>query len=565
MRILKINNQVIRRVIGVLPFYFFTFLPLSAQPNWAKSATKSVFTLKTFSSDGSLIASTNGFFTGTRGEAVSNYAPFKGAARATIIDAAGKEWQVTGILGANDMYDVVKFRVNCPKSQPLAISQSIAPIGSNTWLLPYHETKNLKNGPVRKAETIFGDYAYYTVAMNMTENLVSCPLLNDAGEAIGMMQQPASDKDTLSYAVSARYVDSLKITGITFNDPTLKLTQIKKELPTDIQEATLALYLSSSVVDSSTYVSLIEDFIRQFPGAPDGYVYRAQQETAGGDFASAEKDMEQAIKVSDKKEEAHYSYARMIYNKEIYQSDQPFAGWSLDKALSEIQAANSLNSQPTYRQLEAHILYAQQKYDEAYQIYTELTGTNLRSADVFFSAARCKEMLKDTTTMLALMDSTMNTFSKPYLKEAAPYLWARAQARRDAGKYRGAISDMNEYEELMAANINDNFYYIRHQTEIQGRLFQQALNDIDRAIQINPQETLYYAEKASLQIRVGHYDGALATAQECINLDANNSDGYLFLGLAQCLKGNKAEGIQNLQKAKDLGEPQAEALIEKYK
>ena len=167
--------------------------------------------------------------------------------------------------------------------------------------------------------------------------------------------------------------------------------------------------------------------------------------------------------------------------------------------------------------------------------------------------------------MLALMDSTINTFSKPYLKEAAPYLWARAQARRNAGKYRDAITDMNDYEELMKATINDNFYYVRHQTEIEGRLYQQALNDINRAIQMNPQEILYYAEKASLEVRVGLYDQAIQTAQECIQIDSENSDGYLFLGLAQCLKGQKAEGIANLQKAKDLGDSQAEALIEKYK
>ena len=559
------NKMVIRWMLGILPMFLFTSLPVSAQPSWTKSASKAVFTVKTFAADGSLIASTNGFFTGSHGEAVSNFTPFKGAARATVIDAAGKEWQVTGILGANDMYDVVKFRVNCPKSQPLAISQAKAPIGSQAWLLPYHETKNLKNGPVRKAEPIFGEYAYYTLAMDMTDNLVSCPLLNDAGEAIGMMQQPASDKDTLSYAVSARFVDSLKITGLTFNDATLKQTLIRKELPSDIKEATLALYLSSSMVDSTEFVTLIEDFIRQFPNASDGYVYRAQQETAGGDFASAEKDMEQALKLSDKKDETHYSYARMIYDKEIYQSDRPFAGWSLDKALSEIQAANGSNPQPTYRQFEANILYAQQKYEEAYHIYTDLTSTNLNRAELFFSAARCKQMMNDTTSMLALMDSTVNTFTKPYLKEAAPYLWERAQARRNAGKYRDAISDMNDYEELMAANINDNFYYVRHQVEIQGRLFQQALNDIDKAIQMNPQEILYYAEKASLQIRVGLYQEAISTAKECISIDANNSDGYLFLGLGQCLTGNKTEGIQNLQKARDMGDTQAEGLIEKYK
>ncbi len=538
-----------------------------AQPGWVKSASKSVFTLKTFGTDGSMIASTTGFYTGPHGEAISNLTPFKDASRAIIIDAQGKEYQVSAILAANEIYDVVKFRVANNKTQPLTLSTTIAPVGSQVWLLPYREVKNLNSGEVRKAETIIDDqneFGYYTVAMPMTENLVSCPLFNEAGEVIGMMQQPASSKDTLSYAISASYVDSLKMTGITFNNTTYRQTFIRKELPADLKEANLALYLSASQLDSASYVAVIDDFIRQFPNVPDGYTARALQAADAGRFAEASHDMEQAIKCASPKDDAHFTYARIIYNKEIYQADQPYSDWNLDKALSEIQAANAINPLPTYRQLEANILFAQKKYDDAYNIFDELTRSDLRNAEIFYGAARCKEMLRDTTAMLALMDSTLATFSKPYLKEAAPYLWARAEARRNAGKYRDAVADMNEYETLMTANVNDNFYYVRHQTEIQGRLFQQALNDIDKAIQMNPQETLYYAEKASLEIRVGMYDAAIATAQECIGLDADLSDGYLFLGLGQCLKGQKEEGIKNLQKAQTLGNPQAAPLIEKY-
>jgi tetratricopeptide (TPR) repeat protein len=99
---------------------------------------------------------------------------------------------------------------------------------------------------------------------------------------------------------------------------------------------------------------------------------------------------------------------------------------------------------------------------------------------------------------------------------------------------------------------------------MEGRLFQQALNDIEKAITMTPQSDLYYAEKASLQVRVGYYDEAIETAKTCIQLAPEHSDGYLFMGLAQCLKGQKTEGLKNLQKAKELGDVQAEELIEKY-
>ena len=416
--------------------------------------------------------------------------------------------------------------------------------------------ESIKKGDAFFANAYIGSFSDYQCIMDM---------FKQAGEVVGLMQQPATDNDTLSYAVSARFADSLRISGFGMNEATLLQTKIKKELPDDQKEAVLALYMASSRQDSASYVNMVEDFIRKFPKASDGYLYRAQIEASTNNFAAAEKDMETAISNSTQKDDTHYNYARMIYNKIIFQADVPYDNWTLDKALDEIRLANTLNPQPTYRQMEANILFGQKKYNEAYDIYSQLSNTNLKGAEVYFSAARCKEMLKDSTAMLALLDSAMNCFTKPYLKEAAPYLWARAQARLQAKKYRDAISDMNDYEELMVATINDNFYYLRHQAEVDGRLYQQALNDITRAIVMNPKETFYYAEKASLEIRVGLYDNAIATAKESITIDANDSDGYLFLGVAQCLKGNKKEGIPNLQKAKDMGNLQAEALIEKYK
>ena len=563
---IRIDKKFIIKCIKVLLVFAYSFMPLlaEAQPGWVKKATKSVFTLKTFAEDGSLIGSSNGFFTSANGDAVSNYTPFKGASRAVVIDAAGKELPVVSIVGVNDMYDVVKFRVN-GKTQPLAISSATATVGSQAWLLPYHEVKNVPAGIVRKAETFLGEYNYYTVALTMPANTVSCPLINQQGEVIGLMQQPATDKDTLNYAVSARFADSLKISGFGMNESTLLETKIKKELPDNIKEAVLALYMAQTRQDSAAYVALIEDFIQKFPNAADGYMYRAQLEAGANNFAAADRDMEIAIKNATQKDDAHYNYARLIYNKNIFQADAAYDKWTLDKALEEVRMANSFNPQSMYRQTEGNILFAQKKYAEAYDIFNELSNTNLKSAELYFSAARCKEMLQDTTSMLALMDSTMNMFSKPYLKEAAPYLWSRAQARLQAKKFREAIADMNDYEELMKANVNDNFYHIRHQAEIEGRLYQQALNDITRAIVMNPKETYYYAEKASLEIRVGLYDNAIATAKESLSVDANDSDGYLFLGVAQCLKGNKKEGIQNLQKAKEMGNLQADNLIEKYK
>ncbi len=537
---------------------------MQGQPSWTKKATKSVFTLKTFADDGTLIGSSCGFFTGENGEGLSCFAPFKGASKAIVIDSQGKEHAVECLLGANDTYDVARFRVNIKKSAPLAIANGQQAIGTRLWLLPYRQASTAVEGTVRKAETFKNYHAYYTLALNMPEGSVGCPLMNEAGEVVGLMQQPSRENDTLSYAVGASYADSLSITGLSINDKTLRSTKIKKDLPQDVEQAVLALYLGQASMDSASYVQLVEDFIARFPNVPDGYVYRADMATAGKRFDAATKDMEQAIKVAEKKDEVHMTYSKLIYHKEIYMSDTPYEGWSLDKALEEAQAAERENPQAVYRHQQAVILYAQKKYDEAATIYKGLCNSELRSASLFYEASRCEAARNDTTAQLALLDSCVALFNQPYLKEAAPYLMARAQLLIDCGQYRKAVIDLNEYEKLMQATVNANFYYLRHRAEIGGKMYQPALNDIETAIKMEPQNDFYYSEKASLEIRVGLYDEAIATAKQCIETAPQQSDGYLFLGVALCLKGQKAEGVKQLEKARDMGDTQAQGLIDKY-
>ena len=543
--------------------YLLFNVSVAAQPSWAKKASKSVFALKTFKADGTLLASANGFFVSSDGQAVSPFAPFKGAQRAVVIDAQGKEMAVECILGANDTYDVVKFRVADAKSQPLAIASKRQETGSAVWMLPYR-AKSVPQGVLRKAETFNDHYDYYTVALQMPDDAIGAPLMNVDGEVMGLMQQPASVNDTLNYAVSALFADSLAINGLSMNDRTLRLTGIKKALPAEESQALLSLYMGVSSLDSADYATLVDDFISQFPKSHDGYLYKAQLEANAHHYAEADRLVEQAMKVTQKADEVHYSYSRLIYQKALTHPEIAYEPWTLDFSLKEAQQAQAVNPQPIYLQQQAYVLYALKRYADASAIYEQLFASTLRSPELFYEASRCKEMARDTLGQLALLDSCVAQFSRPYLKAAAPYLFARSQVHSALGQHRAAVADLTDYEQLMSAQLTAQFYYVRFQSEVSGRLFQQALNDIRKAIEMEPHNDLFYAEKDSLEVRVGLYDDAIATATEGIRIAPEHSDGYLFLGVAQCLKGQKAEGIKNLQKAKELGDPQADSLIEKY-
>ena len=554
-----------KRIITIL-FAACVCCMVNAQPDkWVKKASKAVFTLKTFNADGSLIGSGNGFFITADGVAVSSYTPFRGAAKAVVIDAMGKEYEVKSIIGANDVYDTAKFRVDATKCQTLRTAPA-AVENTSLWLLPY----NAKNAysctaaKVKSVQKVQNDYDYYTLEATAPENTVGCPYLNANGEVVGIQQQSSSDDNTTQYAVGAAFATGLKMTGLSLNDPALKATSIKKDLPDELDQAILTLYLASTLGDAQSFVGLVDDFIAKFPQAPDGYSYKAQIMAAQDNYPEADKYMKLAIDNATDKAEARYNYAKMMYQNLIYFYDSASHAWSYEQALDQAEQAVALDPQLPYLTQKAQLLFACKRYADSYAAFQDVIGKGGRTAECFYGAARCKEQLNDTTACLALLDSAVATFSKPYLKEAAPYIYARAQALAESGKYRLAVNDYNEYENLMISQVNSEFYYIRSQVEVKARLFQQALNDLDKAIDKSPDILLYRSEKASLQIRVHLLDQAIETASECIRLFPDASDGYLFLGLAQCLKGDKVQGVGNLLKAKDLGDAQADVLIEKY-
>lgn len=60
------------------------------------------------------------------------------------------------------------------------------------------------------------------------------------------------------------------------------------------------------------------------------------------------------------------------------------------------------------------------------------------------------------------------------------------------------------------------------------------------------------------------FEKSQATAEKLITLFPEDAIGYRFKGFCQAMNGKKAEAKTNLEKAKSLGDENAESIIEKY-
>lgn len=527
-----------------------------------QKAAKSVFTLTTFNKDGSILASSHGVFVSDNGEAISTWTPFVGAENAVVIDANGHKLNVKYMLGANEIYDVCKFKVE-GKTTAAPVAQNASASGSKVWLIGYSLQKpEINQRTVQNVEKFMEKYSYYIFSDNAPENAASCPFVNQKGEVIGLLQHSKTGSQV--YATDARFINSLKIeNGLAINDPVLRQTSIRTALPDQLDQATLALMLSSERSDSAKRAGYINDFIQKFPTATDGYYHRATNFVNANDFSSAAKDMEACIKNAAKKDEAHYDYSKLIHEKEIYKADIPYAEWTLDKALDEAQKAYQINPSAIYQHQQAKIIYSKKEYQKAYNLFMALAKTPIRNGEIFYEAAQCKVQLQATQhEIIALLDSAVN--AQPKIN-SAPYYLARGQYLTAMGETRKALDDFCIYDTLVAGRGTPEFYYLKYQCEVKLRRYQQALNDIAHAIILKQTEPTYYAEMANLQLRVNQIENAIKTANLCIEIAPEYPDGYIIKGLALIQNKQKAEGLQALQKAKDLGDPRGQELMDKYK
>lgn len=542
----------------------FSVTYVHGQSKQVKKAAASIFSLTTFKTDGTLLASTNGVFISDNGEAISAFYPFVGADSAVVIDTNGNALPVDVIIGANELYDVCKFKVN-GKTTPIKIASTPSMNGEKVWMLGYSiKNQEAKQVPIQKTELFMDKYTYYIFSSETPENMEGCPFVNAKGELIGILQHANHSEGT--HAVDAHFMKDMQINnGLSLADPVLRQTTIRTQLPAKEEDALVTLMMASEQ-NKKNYLKYIQDFKRSFPHAVDGYAAQARQYANKKEFAKAATEMETAIQNVHKKDAAHAEYAKIIFHQQLFQPDSTYLAWSLDKAFAEAQKAYEINPLPAYQHQQAQIIYSKGNYQKAYDMFIALTKTNLRSGELFYEAAQAKAQLKaNQAEILSLLDSAVAACPQPLTPIAAPFVLARGAAYDQAGDYKKAIMDYNRYDTLMLGRANHEFYYTRFNCNVKLRRYQQALNDIAHAAVLNQQEPTYLAEMASLQLKVNYIDDALKTAELCIGIAPNYPDIYLIKGLALIQKKQKKLGIEAFEKAKQLGDKRAQDYIDKYK
>lgn len=562
-----------KKILFILVCCIATSWTYAQAPKWADKAKKAVFSIVTYDKDNKIKNTGNGFYINENGTALSDYTLFEGAERAVIINADSKELPVRRILGANSMYDVVKFNTEADKkATALKLASQPAAVGETVYLLPYSTQKaaTCQTGKVTKVDTISNNAYYYTLAMTTGEKTVSCPIMNANGEVLGLIQKNASDDAKESYAIGASYGASLDITALSMNDMSLKKIGIKKALPDTEDQALVYVFMASSQQNQDDYMTTLNDFLEQYPHSADGYIRRATAYMGYGDDehnSLADSDLKKAMEVTNNKSETQYNISKLIYTYALSQGDKkPYSDWGYEKALSVIREAIQADNQPIYVQLEGDILFAMKQYPEAYAAYEKVNQSEMASPATFYSAAKAKQLIEgtDMNEVVALMDSAVSRFTKPYTSEAAPYFYERGDIKAQMGKFRDAVVDYDTFYDAIGGRVTAAFYLQREQAEVQCKMYQQAINDINKAVEMAPEDVAMWVEKGSVHLRVGQHTEAVEALNKAISLDPKAAAAYRMLGYCQVQMKQNKEACANFAKAKELGDEVVDGLIQKY-
>lgn len=566
-------------LLGWLACMCLSLFAQQKAPKWMEKQKKAIAKITTYKEDGTTLHTGTGFFISEDGKLLSAYSLFNGAYKATVTDGGGKTYEVSTVLAADELYDVIKLQVEVPKKVSF-LKMAAAPlaVGAPVYLQPYTDAKvkTFATGKVEEETKLKDVYHYYKLSFPLEVSWVNAPVLNEEGEVFGLAQEDASGKKEVSYAVSAAYAESLQISTMDMLSSTYTAIGIKKAWPADREQAQIALFLMGNSQDAQTYLNTLNDFVAAFPDWSESYIRRASHyayhrtdlaNDRAGQLQYLEKaraDMKQALDLAEKKSDVLYSEAQLIYSVALSDSTLKDTDWTVEHAQNRLTEAMTAENNPVYHQLQGEMYFNQGKYDEAYQEYMIVNQSDAANASSWYMAAKSKSSKQGGVNIgevIQLLDSTIACYGESMNPEMAPYILERIDWRLKLMQYEQAVADYDLYYKVVGGRVDNSFYYLREQAKFRQGDLEGALQDIRQAMAINAKSPMYLAEEASIFIRQKKYAEALQSIDKALALAPDFAACYRLRGVCFLRTEKKDAACEALNKAKELGDPVADKLI----
>jgi len=209
--------------------------PLAAQdflPELVKRIKPSAVAIETFDAKNNTLARGSGFFIAAD-RVITNRHVIEKAARVEIHLLDGKKFPVRGVLAIDGEGDLALLQVDVPRglAVPLPIVRAVPQEGQSIVVIgnPFGLEGSVSNGIVSAVREISGYGRIIQITASISPGSSGSPVVNMAGQVIGVATLQAAEGQNLNFAVPAERISQLRISELqTFSSLTAETQKNKR-------------------------------------------------------------------------------------------------------------------------------------------------------------------------------------------------------------------------------------------------------------------------------------------------------------------------------------------------
>ena len=212
--------RILRNISPVLVFFAFFAGTVTAQdflPELVKRIKPSAVAIETFDSKDNTISRGSGFFIAPD-RIITNRHVIERSNRVEIHLLDGKKFPVRGVLAVDGEGDLALLQVDVPKALaiPLPIVRAAPQEGESIVVIgnPYGLEGSVSNGIVSAVREISGYGKIIQITASISPGSSGSPVVNMAGQVIGIATLQAAEGQNLNFAVPAERIGQLKINDL---------------------------------------------------------------------------------------------------------------------------------------------------------------------------------------------------------------------------------------------------------------------------------------------------------------------------------------------------------------
>jgi tetratricopeptide (TPR) repeat protein len=263
---------------------------------------------------------------------------------------------------------------------------------------------------------------------------------------------------------------------------------------------------------------------------------------------------------------------RLLYYQEIYKNDfeinpiletNPTEDYLIHKALNELRNGglamalmilDSLNASnnATVFDLKGMIYHETERWELAEANYKKAIDLDITYELAILNLSMLEAQKGDLTTALDLVNRVIALnpdFQKAYFYKATIY--------KKMGENEKALIEydlMEKQENLVSYEVFLNRAIAQ---KMSGDAL-SALNDINKAIELEPENAVLYKIRGNIYILLNNHFAAIHDYTKAIALDNNLAEAYFNRGIAYILANDRTKACSDFQKSMDLGYEKSE-------